>query len=60
VPAGDYVVPGASVFPEGIAAEASTGTVFVGSTSDGTILRAAGPGAPCSGGCRAGATGAPP
>ena len=43
-PPGDYVVPGARVFPEGIAVQASTGAVFVGSTTDGTIFRAAGPG----------------
>ena len=43
-PPGDYVLPGARVFPEGIAVERSTGAVFVGSTTDGTIFRAAGPG----------------
>lgn len=44
--AGDYVLPGDRVFPEGIAVQESTGTVFVGSTTDGTIFRATSPGTP--------------
>jgi sugar lactone lactonase YvrE len=35
-----YVLPGAAVFPEGIAFEESTGNFFVSSTTDGTIFRA--------------------
>lgn len=33
-------LPGASVFPEGVAFDDSTGSVFVGSTDDGTVFRA--------------------
>ncbi len=35
------VVPGDAVFPEGIAVDKATGDLYVGSTSDGTIFRAA-------------------
>lgn len=45
-PPGDYVLPGDRVFPEGVAVERSSGRVFAGSTTDGTIFRAAGPGEP--------------
>jgi hypothetical protein len=34
-----YVVPGVAVFPEGLAFRSETGHFFVGSTSDGSILR---------------------
>jgi Cu-Zn family superoxide dismutase len=34
-----YTLPGAAVFPEGVAYQASTGDYFVGSTTDGSILR---------------------
>jgi Cu-Zn family superoxide dismutase len=34
-----YVLPGAAVFPEGIAFQRQTGQFFVSSTSDGSILR---------------------
>ncbi len=34
-----YVLPGDDLFPEGIAAQASTGDFFVGSTTSGTVLR---------------------
>ena len=34
-----YVLPGAAVFPEGIAFDQRTGTIFVSSTTDGTIFR---------------------
>jgi len=34
-----YVLPGAAVFPEGIAADQRTGTFWVSSTTDGTIFR---------------------
>lgn len=34
-----YVVPGAAVFPEGVAFQPSTGAFFVSSTGDGTIFR---------------------
>ena len=34
-----YVLPGSSVFPEGIAYDERTGLVFVSSTTDGTIFR---------------------
>jgi Cu-Zn family superoxide dismutase len=34
-----YVLPGDNLFPEGIATQASTGDFFVGSTTDGTVLR---------------------
>jgi len=34
-----YPLPGDRVFPEGIAVEKSTGALFVGSTTDGTIYR---------------------
>lgn len=34
-----YVLPGAAVFPEGVAFQPSTGSFFVSSTTDGTILR---------------------
>jgi Cu-Zn family superoxide dismutase len=34
-----YVLPGSSVFPEGIAVDERTGLVFVSSTTDGTIFR---------------------
>ena len=33
-----YVLPGATVFPEGIAYDQRTGTVYVSSTGDGTIF----------------------
>ena len=33
-----YPLPGAEVFPEGIALDVATGNFFVGSTSDGTIF----------------------
>lgn len=35
------VIPGDAVFPEGIAVDKATGDLYVGSTSDGTIFRAA-------------------
>lgn len=35
-----FTLPGAKVFPEGIAAAPRTGTVYVGSYTDGTIYRA--------------------
>ncbi|MFE2284094.1 SMP-30/gluconolactonase/LRE family protein [Streptomyces sp. NPDC059443] len=35
-----FTLPGAKVFPEGIAADPRTGTVYVGSYTDGTIYRA--------------------
>ena len=35
------VIPGDAVFPEGIAVDNATGDLYVGSTSDGTIFRAA-------------------
>lgn len=35
------VVPGDAVFPEGIAVDKDSGDLYVGSTSDGTIFRAA-------------------
>ena len=34
-----YVLPGAAVFPEGVAFQPETGNFFVSSTSDGSILR---------------------
>ncbi|HEU5103793.1 MAG TPA: hypothetical protein VFU22_32475 [Roseiflexaceae bacterium] len=34
-----YVLPGNAVFPEGVAYQPSTGSYFVGSTTDGTIFR---------------------
>jgi Cu-Zn family superoxide dismutase len=34
-----YTLPGAAVFPEGVAYQASTGDYFTGSTTDGSILR---------------------
>ena len=34
-----YVLPGAAVFPEGVAFERDTGRFFVSSTNDGSILR---------------------
>ena len=34
-----YVLPGETVFPEGIAFEQSTGYFYVSSTTDGTIFR---------------------
>lgn len=34
-----YVIPGAAVFPEGIAFDQRTGTIFVSSTTDGTVFR---------------------
>ncbi|CAA9536273.1 MAG: hypothetical protein AVDCRST_MAG30-4261 [uncultured Solirubrobacteraceae bacterium] len=34
------VVPGARTFPEGVAADARSGDLYVGSTTDGTIYRA--------------------
>lgn len=34
-----YVLPGTQVFPEGIAYDQATGSVFVSSTTDGTIFR---------------------
>lgn len=34
-----YVLPGAAVFPEGIAYDQRTGSIFVSSTTDGTIFR---------------------
>ena len=33
-----YILPGATVFPEGIAYDQRTGTVYVSSTTDGTIF----------------------
>lgn len=42
----EYVVPGDRVFPEGIAVDRSTGRVYVGSTTDGTVYRSEGPGSP--------------
>lgn len=36
----DIELPGASVFPEGVAFDESSGDIFVGSTDDGTIFRA--------------------
>ncbi|MEV8534534.1 SMP-30/gluconolactonase/LRE family protein [Streptomyces sp. NPDC051211] len=35
-----FVLPGAKVYPEGIAADARTGDVYVGSYADGTVYRA--------------------
>lgn len=35
-----FSLPGAKVFPEGIAADPRTGTVYVGSYTDGTVYRA--------------------
>ncbi|MCX5194623.1 SMP-30/gluconolactonase/LRE family protein [Streptomyces sp. NBC_00249] len=35
-----FTLPGARVFPEGIASDARTGTVYVGSYADGTVYRA--------------------
>uniref|UniRef100_A0AAU2JTK0 SMP-30/gluconolactonase/LRE family protein n=1 Tax=Streptomyces sp. NBC_00049 TaxID=2903617 RepID=A0AAU2JTK0_9ACTN len=35
-----FSIPGAKVYPEGIAADARTGTVYVGSYADGTVYRA--------------------
>lgn len=35
-----FTLPGAKVFPEGIAADPRTGTVYVGSYTDGTVYRA--------------------
>ncbi|MFD8143271.1 SMP-30/gluconolactonase/LRE family protein [Streptomyces sp. NPDC059708] len=35
-----FTLPGAKVYPEGIAADARTGTVYVGSYADGTVYRA--------------------
>lgn len=37
--AAEYALPGDRVFPEGIAVQKSTGDLFVGSTTDGTIYR---------------------
>jgi DNA-binding beta-propeller fold protein YncE len=34
-----YVIPGAAVFPEGVAFQPSSGAFFVSSTGDGTIFR---------------------
>lgn len=34
-----YILPGDNVFPEGIAYQESTGDFFIGSSTDGTILR---------------------
>ena len=34
-----YILPGDNVFPEGIAAQASTGDFFVGSTTSGAVFR---------------------
>ena len=34
-----YVLPGAAVFPEGIAFQQETGSYYVGSTTDGTVFR---------------------
>ncbi|MDQ3738323.1 MAG: hypothetical protein M3337_04055, partial [Actinomycetota bacterium] len=36
----DIVLPGARVFPEGVAIDPATGEVYVGSTDDGTVFRA--------------------
>ncbi|HEV8044754.1 MAG TPA: hypothetical protein VGP38_06215 [Rubrobacter sp.] len=36
---GRYVLPGETVYPEGIAYDPGTGDFFVGSTTDGTIFR---------------------
>ncbi|MEV0682879.1 superoxide dismutase [Nocardia sp. NPDC050378] len=35
-----YELPGAAVYPEGIALDARTGTTYVGSYADGTVFRA--------------------
>ncbi|MGW0390355.1 SMP-30/gluconolactonase/LRE family protein [Streptomyces sp. NPDC003042] len=35
-----FTLPGAKVYPEGIATDAATGTVYVGSYADGTVYRA--------------------
>jgi Cu-Zn family superoxide dismutase len=35
-----YVLPGANVFPEGVAYDQRTGTVYVTATGDGTVYRA--------------------
>ncbi|MEU9004908.1 SMP-30/gluconolactonase/LRE family protein [Streptomyces sp. NPDC048551] len=35
-----FTLPGAKVYPEGIAADSRTGTVYVGSYADGTVYRA--------------------
>ncbi|MEU3313024.1 superoxide dismutase [Streptomyces sp. NPDC006662] len=35
-----FTLPGAKVYPEGIASDARTGTVYVGSYADGTVYRA--------------------
>lgn len=43
-PSPRIVVPGDAVFPEGVAVDKASGDLYVGSTSDGTIFRAA-PGA---------------
>jgi sugar lactone lactonase YvrE len=34
-----YVLPGAQVFPEGVAYRSDTGDFYVGSTADGTVFR---------------------
>ncbi len=34
-----YVLPGTAVFPEGVAVDERAGTIFVSSTTDGTIFR---------------------
>jgi hypothetical protein len=36
---GRYVLPGDTVFPEGIGYDAATNAFFVGSSSDGTLYR---------------------
>jgi len=38
--------PGDRVYPEGVAIDEATGALYAGSTADGSIFRAAGPGAP--------------
>ncbi len=37
--AGQYILPGAIVYPEGVAYQPETGNFFVGSTTDGTVFR---------------------
>jgi Cu-Zn family superoxide dismutase len=36
---GQYILPGATVYPEGVAYQPGTGNFFVGSTTDGTVFR---------------------
>lgn len=37
--AGQYVLPGAEIYPEGVAYQPETGNFFVGSTTDGAVFR---------------------